>query len=98
MPTIASACSKPVISPTAITGEALLDPAQREVLRAFDGTRDVETVVPETWRAFARAVGVSLNDLERLRVVECHEGEYRLVPNAPSDMRTLELVLLLNES
>lgn len=66
----------------------------REVLLSES---DVETVVPETWRPFARAAGVSLNDLERLRLVECHEGEYRLAPNAPSDMRTLELVLLLND-
>jgi hypothetical protein len=37
-----------VQSPTALTGEALLEPAQREVLRAFDGSRDVETVVRES--------------------------------------------------
>ena len=58
---------------------------------------EVDSDVPETWRAFARMAGVSRNDLERLRSIECHEGEYRVAPNATSDMRMLELVLLLNE-
>lgn len=57
----------------------------------------IEAEVPETWRAFARAAGISRNDLERLRVIEHRDGEYQLAPSAPTDMRTLELVLLLNE-
>lgn len=59
-----------VQSPTAITGEALLDPAQREVLRAFDGTRDVETVVRES----------ALPDLETLGTIArlCAENWIRL--------------------
>jgi hypothetical protein len=54
--------------------------------------------VPEAWRAFAAENGVSRNDLERLRVIELVDGEYRVVPGATADMRTLELVLLLNEA
>jgi hypothetical protein len=57
-----------------------------------------EGEVPEAWREFASENGLSLNDLERLRVIEQHEGEWRLVHGAAADMRTLELVLLLNES
>jgi hypothetical protein len=69
-------------------GEALLSEA------------DVETEVPEPWRTFARDAGVSRGDLDRLRTIERagEEGEYRLVGGTPSDMRTLELVLLLNEA
>lgn len=59
---------------------------------------DIETLVPEQWMAFARANGVSLEDLHRLQSVGCHEGEYFLRPGADADMRTQELVLLLNES
>lgn len=58
---------------------------------------EVETDVPEQWRAFARLAGISRNDLKRLSSLECHEGEYRVAATATSDMRMLELVLLLNE-
>jgi hypothetical protein len=61
---------------------------------------EVEAEVPGQWRGFARDVGVSRGDLERFRRIERagEEGEYRLVGGTPADMRTLELVLLLNEA
>jgi hypothetical protein len=54
--------------------------------------------VPEAWREFAQDNGVSRNDLERLRVIQLVDGEYRVAAGAAADMRTLELVLLLNEA
>ncbi|HET7433106.1 MAG TPA: hypothetical protein VFN10_00190, partial [Thermoanaerobaculia bacterium] len=54
--------------------------------------------VPLEWRDFAKDTGISRNDLERLARVEQVEGEYRLTHGAPTDMRALELVLLLNEA
>jgi hypothetical protein len=59
---------------------------------------EIEAEVPPEWMAFARDCGVSRQDLERLRSIERSEGEYRLVPEATSDVRMLELVLLLNEA
>ena len=61
---------------------------------------EVDSVVPDEWRPFARDNGVSRGDLERLRLIERagEEGEYRLTGSAPADMRALELVLLLNEA
>jgi hypothetical protein len=61
-----------VQSPTALTGEALLEPAQREVLRAFDGSRDVETVVRES----------AMPDLETLGTIArlCAESWITLQP------------------
>lgn len=59
---------------------------------------DIDAHVPEQWRAFARAAGISRNDLERLRAIEQRDGEFRVAENAATDMRTLELVLLLNEA
>lgn len=61
------------------------------------GDADIAATVPNEWLAFARDSGVSREDLGRLASIECHEGEYRRATDAPSDMRTLELVLLLNE-
>lgn len=58
---------------------------------------EIETDVPEQWRAFAKEAGVSRNDLERLRAIEQRDGEYHITPNATTDMRMQELVLLLNE-
>jgi hypothetical protein len=58
---------------------------------------DLDAHVPREWMAFARVQGVSAKDVDRLRVIEQHEGEYR-VAGTDADMRTLELVLLLNES
>jgi hypothetical protein len=66
----------------------------REVLLT-DG--EIEFEVPPQWQALARESGLSRADLTRLQSVEQHEGEYRLAAGAQSDMRMLELVLLLNE-
>ena len=53
--------------------------------------------IPAEWQSLARDTGLSRGDLDRLRVIELSpEGEYRVAHGAPSDMRTLELVLLLN--
>lgn len=60
--------------------------------------KEVENEVPAEWRVFARDNGVSREDLARLQSITSTEGEYHLVPNTTSDMRMLELVLLLNES
>ena len=62
------------------------------------GENDIEANVPAEWLAFAKDYGLSRNDLERLRLVEQHEGEWRLKEPAAVDMRTQELVLLLNEA
>jgi hypothetical protein len=54
--------------------------------------------VPAQWQPFAKEYGISRNDLERLSHVEQFEGEWRLVHDGKtSDMRTQELVILLNE-
>ncbi len=58
---------------------------------------EVDERVPAEWMGFARAQGVSAQDLGRLRQIEQHEGEYRF-SGTGADMRTLEIVLLLNES
>jgi hypothetical protein len=57
---------------------------------------EVVANVPSEWMAFARTQGVSAQDIDRLRVIEQHEGEYRFA-GIGADMRTLEIVLLLNE-
>jgi hypothetical protein len=60
---------------------------------------EISSEVPAEWSAFARDYGVSRSDLERLRAVERHEGEFRLSGAIhDADMRTRELVLLLNEA
>ena len=56
---------------------------------------EVASVTPPEWIAFAKACGISREDLDRLKLIEEHEGEYRVAPGA--DMRTQEIVLLLNE-
>lgn len=58
---------------------------------------EIESVVPPEWLGFAKDFGVSGPDLERLRVIERHEDEYRVVAGTNADMRMLEIVLLLNE-
>ncbi len=60
--------------------------------------QEIDLEVPPEWAAFARDIGISRLDLERLRSIERSEGQYRLVPEANSDVRMLELVLLLNEA
>jgi hypothetical protein len=59
---------------------------------------EIESEVPQEWRLFARREGLSRNDLIRLRSIEEREGEYHVAPSAQSDMRMLEIVLLLNGS
>lgn len=62
------------------------------------GDDEIAAEVPQQWGSFAREAGVSRADLDRLRSIELAEGEYRLASESSSDMRMLELVLLLNES
>jgi hypothetical protein len=52
--------------------------------------------VPEQWQRFARAEGVSEQDIERLRQLEEHDGVYRIKQGAATDMRMQEILLLLN--
>ena len=59
---------------------------------------EIEANVPAQWAAFARENGLSAKDLERLRTIEQHEGEWVAAAGTEHDMRTLELVLLLNEA
>lgn len=66
-------------------GEALLAEAE------------IEIAVPPEWRELAREHGLSVEDLGRLRTIERHEGEYFVAKDAGADLRTLELVLLLND-
>jgi hypothetical protein len=56
---------------------------------------EVEASTPPEWLAFARECGISRQDLDRLKLIEQHEGEYHVAAGA--DMRAQELVLLLNE-
>jgi hypothetical protein len=58
---------------------------------------ELEAAVPREWLDFAKDNGVSRGDLERLKLIEQHEGEYKPAAGVPHDMRLLELVLLLNE-
>lgn len=60
--------------------------------------REIDAEVPPQLRTFARDNGVSRADLVRLQSIHAVEGEYRLDPGTGSDMRTLELMLLLNDS
>jgi len=59
---------------------------------------ELEASVPPQWLEFAKENGVSRGDLDRLRVIELQDGGYVVASGAAADMRTLELVLLLNES
>jgi hypothetical protein len=59
---------------------------------------ELEASVPAQWLEFAKENGVSRGDLDRLRVIELQDGGYVVASGAAADMRTLELVLLLNES
>lgn len=58
---------------------------------------EIETGVPPNWLGFAREFGLSRNDLERLRVIELHEDRYQPAAGVHADLRTNELVILLNE-
>jgi len=59
---------------------------------------EIDAEVPREWSSFAKDYGVSRDDLIRLRRIECNEGEYRMADHDAADMRTLELMLLLNEA
>lgn len=59
---------------------------------------EIEAEVPHDWMSFAKDYGVSRADLGRLRRIECVDGEYRMADHDTADMRTLELMLLLNEA
>ena len=59
---------------------------------------EIEESVPKELVAFAKENGMSRNDLDRLRVIEQSEGEYRVTNGHSPDMRTLELVLELNQA
>lgn len=59
---------------------------------------EIAMEVPPEWSEFAREAGISREDLDRLRSIRRAEGEYRLADGASADMRTQELVLLLNDS
>lgn len=62
---------------------------------AMLGEDEVELIAPPEWLAFAKACGISRQDLDRLKLMEQHEGEYRVAAGA--DMRAQEIALLLNE-
>lgn len=59
---------------------------------------EIDAEVPREWVSFAKEYGISRGDLDRLRRIECSEGEYRMADHDSADMRTLELMLLLNEA
>ncbi len=59
---------------------------------------EIDADVDQPWRAFAKEYGVSRLDVIRLREIEHRDGEYRVADPSRSDVRTLELVLLLNEA
>jgi len=68
-------------------GERLLD----------DG--EIDDVVPAEWRELARGEGLSRNDVARLQAIErTPEGKHQVAADAASDMRTMELALLLDET
>jgi hypothetical protein len=60
---------------------------------------EIVAEVPQRWTDFARDYGLSRPDLERLLTIKAagEEGEYHTSVADP-DMRTLELVLLLNDA
>jgi len=59
---------------------------------------EVESDVPAEWLAFAKENGVSRGDLARLGLIERGGEGYQVAPGATSDVRMLELVLLLNDA
>src|SRR5436305_3937388 len=68
-------------------GERLLD----------DG--EIDDAVPAEWRELAREEGLSGNDVARLRTIErTAEGNHQVAADATSDMRTMELALLLDQT
>ena len=59
---------------------------------------EIDAEVPHEWVGFAKDYGISRDDLLRLRRIECSDGEYRMADHETADVRTLELMLLLNEA
>jgi len=59
---------------------------------------EIESDVPAEWVGFAKEYGISRGDLDRLRLVEQSAGEFRLIDGTAADLRSLELVLLLNDA
>ena len=59
---------------------------------------EIDVEVPREWTAFARDYGISRGDLLRLQRIEFNEGEYRMSDHENADLRTHELMLLLNEA
>jgi len=60
---------------------------------------EVESDVPAEWMGFAKENGVSRGDLERLRAIERGgDNEYHVAGGVNADMRTLEIVILLNDA
>jgi hypothetical protein len=57
---------------------------------------EIAAEVPAEWMLFARDHGVSRGDIARLQSLRREEEEFR-APEGPADVRTLEIVLLLNE-
>jgi hypothetical protein len=59
---------------------------------------ELESAVPPEWMTFAKENGVSIGDLERLRIIERGEEGFRIATGASADMRAQEIVLLLNDA
>ena len=56
---------------------------------------EVDALVPPQWLTLARTHGLSRADVARLQSMKLVEGDYQAAPGA--DLRTLELMVLLNE-
>ena len=60
---------------------------------------EIAEAVPQEWRELARTEGLSRNDVGRLGTIRrTPEGKHAVAPEATSDMRTMELALLLDET
>lgn len=60
---------------------------------------EIEDAVPPGWRELARTEGLSRDDVRRLETIRRGaEGKHEVAPDAASDMRTMELALLLDET
>ncbi len=59
---------------------------------------EIESDVPADWMGFAKRHGISRGDLNRLKLIQLEGEEYRVAHGANTDMRLLEIVLLLNDA
>ena len=60
---------------------------------------EIGEAVPAEWRELAREEGLSQNDVARLLTIRrTPEGTHEVAADATSDMRTMELALLLDET